>query len=144
MPELYRGVSESKLKEDDWLLKPKGHVKKDCIKYDEGFKYDQVFYGSHEINALRKHQSELKNNEQYCYLSFSRDIDIARKFATSGNIENGYIYVVEESTLSNFNIECFDLESKSESHEQEVSLRTENCNPIPEECIIRIIKASVS
>ena len=71
-----------------------------------------------------------------CYISTTRNLSEAKKFATSGNMEDGYVYVIDESLLEAYGVVSLEFENPEHPHEQEVSLRAHDCKEIPLDVVI--------
>lgn len=132
MRKLYRGVSKSMDDINEGKLSPKGSESSVTIKV--GYKDQKVdgtwVVGLSEENAVRAHQLE-SGRYNGCLVSTTRDLKIARDFATSGNIEEGYIYVICEDKLNEFGVISYENHYPENSHELEVSLRAADNGDLP-------------
>lgn len=128
-------MSKSIDKDLNGKLMPKGDKAKTTVKYGAGFLYGQVQYGESENNAIRAHQ---KKTGMYdgCYISATRSFDKAKHFATTGNTEDGYVYILDEDLFEKYRVSSFELDHPEFPDEEEVSLRAKDCREIPQEVIV--------
>lgn len=133
---LYRGISCQQDEQNNGQLKPKGNKAEVAIRYDGKFKYDgKATHGPNVKNAVYAHQIETGLYDG-CYISTTTDKEIAKKFATSSGIENGYIYVLNRDLFGQYSIFEYEVEHPENPNEKEVTIRAEDCGCIPEEVII--------
>lgn len=137
MSKLYRGVSFSVDSENGGKVLAKGSEREVTMKIgDKGVKIDGKFQvGSAVNNTARAHQLE-SGMHGGCGISTTRSFEEAKKFATSGGMEDGYVYEIDEVLLSEYGIETFEFSDPDYPHEQEVTLIPKNCNELPSEVII--------
>ena len=137
MDKLYRGVSKIDDEKNNGKILPKGDVKKVTMRCgDHGVRYDGKFtYGSSITNTARSHQvnSGMHNG---CGISTTRDKKIAEYFATSGGIEDGFVYIINEIKLADYSILQYEFIDAENPHEKEVTLIIENGEPLPHGVII--------
>ncbi|SQD77949.1 hypothetical protein [Moritella yayanosii] len=134
---LYRGVSVIEDKEHDGQLLPKGtHPSTPVYMGQEGACMGAGYvFGSSEGNAVRAHQVESGMNGG-CYISTTKSKDVARVFATSGNLDEGYIYTLDSSLFSEYGIVSHVLPDSENTEEYEVSIRAKDNGAIPRDVII--------
>ncbi|CAH2801678.1 MAG: hypothetical protein CBARDMAM_4446 [uncultured Caballeronia sp.] len=99
--------------------------------------------GNSKANAVRAHHIE-KGKWNGCFISTTRDYDIACRFATAGNTCNGVIYHIDETLFDQYEILAKELPYPLYPDESEVSVRFGNCGPLPLEVIVRIDEVSPS
>lgn len=137
---LYRGISVVDDEKNEGKIIPKGtklHIEGQAgdpwVQCGEG-----IECGSSEGNAIIAHQFD-SDKAKTAYISTSKNYDVAVKFATSGNLEKGYVYVLDASKFSEYGILYHERDIGSVANENEVTLRTENSTPIPEAVIAKKI-----
>lgn len=135
MSYLYRGVSEADDDTNGGELVPGGNTSEVSVRYGDGSRYGQVTYGESEINTARAHQIE-SGRYDGCFVSTTRSYSEAEKFATTGNLVDGYIYVIDESLFDEHGVVAIEFEDSEELHEQEVSIRASDNGVIPEAVIV--------
>lgn len=137
MSYLYRGVSQAMDTLCGGKLRPKGNSAKVAMKIgDPSLRIDGTWdIGASEENAVRAHQFE-SGRHGGCLVSTTRNEKMAQLFATTGNTEDGYVYVIDESLLPAYGVLAFERKYQENSHEEEVSLRAEDCGDLPEEIIV--------
>jgi hypothetical protein len=88
-----------------------------------------------ESNAVRAHQID---GGLYggCWLSFTRVEKVAQRFATSGGMEDGFVYVVDEDALAARGVVKKEFVDPEEPDEVEVSLRAADNGDLPAEIVI--------
>ncbi|ENX1090526.1 hypothetical protein EJY09_07680, partial [Neisseria gonorrhoeae] len=72
-------------------------------------------------NAVYAHQIETDLYDG-CYISTTTDKEIAKKFATSSGIENGYIYVLNRDLFGQYSIFEYEVEHPENPDEKEVTI----------------------
>ncbi|EDM68147.1 hypothetical protein PE36_20739 [Moritella sp. PE36] len=102
---LYRGVSIIDDKNNDGKILPKGECSSAPVYFgQEGVCFGGGYtFGSSEGNAVRAHQFDSDINH-YCYISTTKCKDVAIRFATTGNLANGYVYTLDPSLFSEHGI----------------------------------------
>lgn len=135
---LYRGVSVIDDDNNEGKLLPKGNQNTSMVYCGQKGAVLGAGYvlGSSEGNAVLAHQVESGMNNG-CYVSTSKDISVAKKFATSGNFCSGYIYTLDESLFKKFGVVRYELPNSEFSGESEVSIRARDNGPIPQGVIIK-------
>jgi hypothetical protein len=131
MAYLYRGVNCRLYDELRGELKPRGDKPAVAVRHDGKFKYDGTWtYGSTTDNAARAHrkQSGLYGGS---FVSFTRDIVEACRFATEGFTEPGWIYVVDPTLLDAAGVIMWEADDAEWADEQEVSLSARDGSSIP-------------
>ncbi len=134
---LYRGISKTNDDKHNGKITPNGEVKEVVMRYgDPGLRYDGKFiYGPSKNNTARSHQVE-SGMHNGCCISFTRDKSIAEYFATTGNMEDGYVYVIDEGALEKYGVVKFEFTSSENLHESEVTLMASDCGEIPEQVVV--------
>jgi|TARA_R110001583_G_scaffold184901_1_gene344496 hypothetical protein len=134
---LYRGVSVFDDEKNKGELTPKGelsstvpHLGQQGLKLGAGY-----VIGASEGNAVRAHQVD-SGMGGGCYISVTKSKDIALKFATSGKIEEGYIYTLDPSLFAEYGVETYEIPNPVNSDECEVTIRAKDNGSIPKEVII--------
>lgn len=139
MAYLYRGVSVVMDQMNECQLRPKGNRSAVNMTYGDGvigMMHDGKFtYGESEDNAARGHQlqSGLHNG---CFLSFTRSLDMAIKFATDEHTVQGFVYVVDEERLVNYGVVAKEYPDPEYPAEMEVSLRAIDNGDLPSQIIV--------
>jgi hypothetical protein len=133
---LYRGVSVSVDSENGGKVLAKGTEREVTMKIgDKGVKIDGKFQiGPTVNNTARAHQLD-SGMHGGCGISTTRSFEEAKKFATSGGVEDGYVYEIDENLLSEHEIEAFEFPNPEYPHEEEVTLIPKNCDELPSEVI---------
>lgn len=144
MNHLYRGVSIFDDIENEGRLLPKGKHSSTPVYYgQEGACYGGGYtYGSSEGNAVRAHQVDTGMNDG-CFISTTKCKGVAERFATTGNLVDGYIYTLDSSLFSKYGVVSHDLPQSDETGEYEVSIRAKDNGDIPKEVIVskQLVKA---
>lgn len=128
---LYRGVNKSQDAKDDGKIYPKGASVKVVARHDGRIKYDGTFfYGPCVLNTARAQQID-SGLYDGAGISTSRSERTARHFATSGNTEDGFVYVIDASRLTEEGVVSFEFSNPEHPHEREVTLilRSKECLP---------------
>lgn len=103
MAKLFRGVSRELDRRNGGRLCSRGHQAAVVMRYGDwihGVKHDGKFnYGPSENNAVRAHQLKTGLNGE-CYVSFSRSLEVAIRFATLDGAVSGFVYVIDEDLLA--------------------------------------------
>ena len=135
---LYRGISVADDEENNGLLLPKGkHSSTYVCSGQEGAVCGAGYVcGSSEGNAVRAHQVNSGMNDG-CYVSTTKNKRVAQKFATIGNLVDGYIYTLDSSLFSKFGVVSYELPGSELTREYEVSIRSKDNGPIPKEVIVK-------
>lgn len=138
MRTLFRGISKKDDEVNGGKLIPKGKLKEVVMKYgDQGLRYDGKFiYGPSETNTARSHQVE-SGMHNGCCISTTRNKSIAENFATSGNLEDGYVYVIDEDALERYKITKYEFSDPENPHESEVTLMAEDGGEISSNVITK-------
>ena len=137
MGKLYRGVSKVDDQNHNGRLFPKGNIQKVTMKCgDKGLKFDGKFtHGPSKNNTARSHQVESGMHEGCC-ISTTRCKDTAEYFATSGNLEDGFVYILDEELLDKYNIIQQEFIDAENPHEHEVTLMAEGGGEITTDVIL--------
>lgn len=119
---LYRGVNKIMDDKNGGHLIPKGKTAEVTPKLDGKWRLDGTFrHGPCESNTARAHQIE-SGLYDGCGISTSRSEEQAIFFATSGHIEEGFVYVIDEAQLANANVVPYEFSNSVTPHECEVTL----------------------
>lgn len=134
---LYRGISLIEDNENGEQLLPKGEHSSTYVHFgQQGACFGSGYsFGSSEGNAVRAHQVEGGMNGG-CYISTTMCFDVARKFATSGHVANGYVYTLDSSLFSEYGVVSIVLPGSDKTGEYEVSIRAKDNGAIPRDVII--------
>ena len=133
---LYRGVNKTTDQQNGDRLLPKGNVVEVIPLADGNCKADGTFYGGPcETNTARAHQID---SGLYCGcgISTSRSEQIAIRFATSDYVEEGYVYVIDETLLASANVVCYEFDDPVNPHEKEVTLIEGSGEALPQHVIV--------
>ncbi len=132
---LYRGVNKLDDQKNGGRLLSKGSAANVAPLLDGKWKLDGSFrYGPCEENTARAQQidSGLYGGSG---ISTSRSEKTAIHFATSGRIEEGYVYVIDEASLQSANVTAHEFADPLYPHEVEVTLIEKSGLPLPA-CVI--------
>ena len=139
---LYRGVNKKDDETNSGKIIPKGNVEDVVPLMDGKWKADGKFkFGPCKSNTARAHQIET-GLYGACAVSTSRSEMQAIKFATSGYLEEGYIYVIDESVLESLNIVPHEFSDPLYPEEIEVTLVLKSNDPIPDIAIVEKYEVS--
>lgn len=117
-------------------LKPKGNKAEVAIRYDGKFQHDgKARYGSCIENAIHAHHIET-GLYGGCYISTTTDFEVAKKFATSSGIENGYVYILDRDLFAKYSVDTYEIDNPKEPDEYEVTIKAKDCGCIPQEVIV--------
>lgn len=132
---LFRGVDEMTDQQNEGRLLPKGNNVEVFARYDGKWSHDgKIKRGPCQTNTARAHQIESGLYEG-CGISTTRKEERAVLFATSGNMVDGYIYVIDEELLVKANVRAHEFEDSEYPFEFEVTLIEQSGAPIPD-CVI--------
>jgi hypothetical protein len=133
---LYRGVSKATDAQNQGELRPRGSTTKVAAKYDGKIKADGKFtHGYCEANAARAQQIDGSPYDPRA-ISTSTSEAIAKHFATTGNTEDGFIYVINAERLEEEGILVFQFADSEHPHEQEATLVLQSHRCIPPALIV--------
>jgi hypothetical protein len=133
---LYRGINKADDEKNGGKLIPKGKATKVVPLLDGRWKFDGKFrYGPCQTNTARAQQidSGLYGGSG---ISTSRSETVAVKFATSGFIEEGFVYVIDENLLESLGVTAHEFDDPVEPHEREVTLIEKSGSALPCEAIV--------
>lgn len=136
MSYIYRGVCKIDDDKNQGELRPKGNFIEVEVTFDSSLRWDSdLTWNESEINTVLAHQNE---SGQYggCFVSFTTDKSVAVKFATSNNMEEGYVYVVDEELLPKYGVVSKVVSTPEHPDESEVSLRAQNGGVLPAEIVV--------
>jgi hypothetical protein len=134
---LYRGISLYDDLKNEGRIRPKGSspIADVCFgqpgaQFGEGYSF-----GESIGNAVRAHQvdSDMKGT---CYISTSKRKDVATKFATSSNTEDGYVYTLDRDKFAHFGVTEHELAGSGNSYEFEITIKSNDSGDIPEGIIV--------
>jgi hypothetical protein len=134
---LYRGVSKIVDAKNQGEIRPKGSTSKVAAKRDGRIRRDGKFTRDYsEANAARAQQIDGSPYDPST-ISTSTSQAVAKHFATTGNTENGFIYVIDAERLEEEGIQAFQFADPEHPHEQEVTLVLQSHNRIPPALIVK-------
>nr|WP_157200532.1 hypothetical protein [Methylomonas lenta] len=119
------------------VIRPKGSTSKVAAKYDGKIRHDGKFsHGYSEANAARAQQID---GSPYVprTISTSSSEAIATYFATTGNTEDGFIYVIDAEQLTQEGVLDFEFADPEHPHELEVTLVLQLHDFVPPVLIVR-------
>ncbi|WP_448685289.1 hypothetical protein [Achromobacter xylosoxidans] len=139
---LYRGESlQTHVKQGGAIL-PKGTDMRVNARYDGSAKHDGKFtYGGSEENAARAQQIE-GGKWNTCFVSTTRCLDRARHFATTGNLDEGVIYWIDESLCAQHGVVLVEFSDPLYPEEMEVTIRAADWGEIPAAVVVSIERVS--
>lgn len=139
---LYRGED---LKTHDFRggkILPKGDQKEVVPKFDGTWRFDGTFVcGPSEENAARAQHIEA-GHWNNCFVSTTRSLEKARFFATTGNLDEGVIYWIDESLCERYGVVLMEFADPRYPHEMEVSIRAADGGEIPSDVVVRVERVS--
>jgi len=134
---LYRGVSVRDDEDNGGKLIPKGkrqHIEGQCgdpwMQCGEG-----VECGSSDGNAVVAHQFDSDKSDTM-YVSTSRSFGVAKKFATCGNLVDGFVYTLDPSKFNECGVIAYEREVGSVADEAEITIRAQVSGPISDQVIV--------
>lgn len=134
---LYRGVSKQMDAQNHGQIIASGSTTKVVAKHDGKIRYDGKFtYGPSVDNTARAQQISGGLYDASA-VSMTTSEAIARHFATSGNTEDGFIYVIDAEKLADVGIFSFQFSDSEHPHEMEVTLVLSAHDSIPTDIIIK-------
>ncbi len=134
---LYHGVNKAMDADNQGVIRPKGSTSKVAAKYDGKIRHDGKFsYGYSEANAARAQQIDDSPYDPRA-ISTSSSEAIAKYFATTGNTEDGFIYVIDAERLAQEGILAFEFADPEHPHEQEVTLVLQSHDFVPPALIVK-------
>lgn len=133
---LYRGINEKEDRDNQGQLLPGGRNPEIIAPFDGKWRFDgKMKFGPCQSNTARAQQ-----NETALYggsgVSTTRDQNKAVFFATSGYVEDGFVYVIEENLLSSFNVSAHEFSDPQYPFEKEVTLIQKEGGAVPNEVVI--------
>lgn len=133
---LYHGVNKKMDKENQGKVCSSGELTLVIPIADGSIKADGRFIaGNTEHNAVRaKHLDE--NPYFVKAISTSTIKKVAEKFATYGNTEDGFVYVIDREKLVSLGIRAIELPNPLHANEHEVTLLLGSYNALPDEVIV--------
>lgn len=99
-------------------------------RFDGNFKH-----GPCQTNTARAHHID-SGLYGGCGISTSRSEALAIKFATSGNTEEGFVYVISEDLLAGADVTAHEFDDPLYPQEKEVTLIANTGGAIPAEVIV--------
>lgn len=141
---LYRGVSEEYYEKMGGRIIPAGKKSEvvmthgDYLKGVEMHRDGKFVRVLSETNTVRAHH--LKSGlHDGCFISTTRDIERAKRFATIRGMTDGYIYVIDPSKFFNLGVVAYEF-SVTSHDEQEVSIRASDNGEIPSAVIFKLLR----
>lgn len=138
---LYRGMRLVRHIASEGRIIPSGRAKEVVPRFDGTWCLDGTFtLGHSEDNAARAHHIE---NGKWggCFVSTSRNREVAKYFATTdehGRKYKGVVYHIDESLFDQFGVVSREFGDPLYPEEQEVSIRAEDGEEIPLEVVVRV------
>lgn len=134
---LYRGVSDELDALCKGVIMPKGDQNTAIPECGEegvecGAGYESGFS---EGNAVRAHHVD-SNMKKLSFVSTSKCIEVAKRFATKQGTTTGYLYTLDTSLFEKYNVVCCELGTPIYPEEQEVSIRSKSNGNIPQNVIV--------
>jgi len=115
----------------------KGSIPQVTAKHDKKIRYDGKFtYGASANNTARTQQIDGSPYNPSA-VSTSTSEQVAKHFATSGNTEDGFVYVIDASKLEDAGILFFEFPDSEHDHEKEATLILSLQDSIPCDLIVR-------
>lgn len=134
---LYHGVNKTMDAKNQGEIRPKGSTSKVSPMRDGKIRRDGKFTREYsEANAARAQQIDGSPYDPRA-ISTSTSEAIAKRFATSGNTEDGFIYVIDADRLEAEGIQSFKFADPEHPHEQEVTLVLQSHSCIPSALIVK-------
>ncbi|WP_238877097.1 hypothetical protein [Achromobacter xylosoxidans] len=139
---LFRGESLQTHTKQGGAILPKGTEMRIHARHDGSARYDGKFtYGESEENAVRAQHIE-GGKWNNCFVSTTRSLDRARHFATSGNLDEGVIYSIDESLCERHGVVLVEVPDPQYPNEMEVSIRAADGGEIPQAVVVSIERVS--
>ncbi|SDO07422.1 hypothetical protein [Polaromonas sp. JS666] len=137
MAHLYRGVCDADDERNGGALRPKGSsnavtMHRDGTVRERKGQFERV---ASENNAVRAHHIE-SGLYGGCWVSFTRVEKVACHFATSGGMEDGYVFVVDEGELTAHGVVMKEFDDPENPGEVEVSLRASDNGDLPADIVV--------
>ncbi|MBF8646835.1 hypothetical protein [Pseudomonas pudica] len=138
---LYRGVRLDHHEAAGGRICPRGGQIEVIPRHDGTIRYDGTFtYGYSENNAVRAHHIE---NGKWggCFVSTSRNYEVAKFFATSdefGQQYHGVVYHLDETLFSHHGVVAKEFDDPLYPQEEEVSIRAEDGGEIPAGVVVKV------
>lgn len=133
---LYRGVCKEMDAKNQGRIIASGSTSHVTAKHDGNIRRDGKFtYGPSAKNTARAQQIN-KGLYDASAVSTSTSEDVAKHFATSGNTEDGFVYVIDASKLADAGILSFQFPDPECPHELEVTLVLSVQDSIPSDLIL--------
>ncbi len=115
----------------------KGSTYQVTAKHDERIRHDGKFtYGPSVNNTARAQQIDGSPYDPSA-ISTSTSEDVARRFATSGNTEDGFVYVIDAIKLAAIGIQTVEFSDPEHANEKEVTLVLSLHDFLPPDVIVR-------
>ncbi len=74
------------------------------------------------------------------HISTTRDFSVAEKFATSGEMSEGVVFVLDEGIFEKYGVESYQLSNSHDTGESEVTIKAKKKGAIPHQVILGVIK----
>ena len=107
---LYRGINAKMYREANGELTPKGIISEANLYLSNNLvPSNTLMLGQSKKNAMDKHQHPKRQFEENfkknsAYLSTTPIFDIAKKYATNNNKVEGYVFVIDQTKLVDYNV----------------------------------------
>ncbi len=133
---LYRGVSKVEDERNKGRLVPKGTTPEVVLRYDGSATYDGTYlHGPSVHNTARAHHIDTGRYDG-SGISATRSEMQAIKFATTGGLEDGFVYVIDETKLEAAGVSAVEFSDPLHPHEQEVTLIERSGNALPDGIVV--------
>lgn len=134
---LYRGVCKVLDAQNQGRIFAKGFTHQVTAKHDGKIRRDGKFtYGPSISNTARAQQIDGSPYDPSAVSTSTSEL-VAKRFATSGNTEDGFVYVIDADKLARAGILSFEFPDPAHAHEMEVTLVLSLQNYIPSDLIVR-------
>lgn len=134
---LYRGVCKAMDAQNQGRILAKGSTHQVTAKHDGKIRRDGKFtYGPSISNTARAQQIDGSPYDPSAVSTSTSEL-VAKRFATSGNTEDGFVYVIDADKLAGAGILSFEFPDPAHAHEMEVTLVLSLQNYIPADLIVR-------
>lgn len=134
---LYRGVCKTMDAQNQGRIIANGSTSQVTAKHDGQIRYDGKFTCGPSANNTARAQQIDGSPYDPSAVSTSTSAEVAKHFATSGNTEDGFVYVIDASKLVEAGILSFEFPDPEHHHEKEVTLVLSVQDSIPSDLIVR-------
>jgi len=147
---LYRGVSEQMDKANNGEISSSGTKVEIPLHWDDPnvFRWDDqdlpCTAGSSEQAMLKHHQSD-NSNEKSGWISTTKSIVVAKRFATTSGMFDGWVYELEADLFDEYGVIMQPIFHYPDNEgEEEISIRVKESGPIPQPVITNKFKVLAS